>query len=304
MTHLEEQLKRIHLSPAQENFFRQVATIDNDKYLDASDTTAAVRHAAVQLAKDVLEGKPLYQVFINTAGEEKSYRIRPRQLKLDLGGYVYTDNWAVNTFDFAVLFGVAMKTVYVNNDLVLNVSPEGAILFNEALLSAQWNYVESAFAIATADKAPLNELLPMIFAYIKGVLLVKQKVRVPKIDGEFDDVRRRLSKYIPKRSTWTDYLQFYSVKLPFDGPTGPVDLLASLTDITVDSLPGTQLYYKSLGGQCICLQTLQEVEQPAITDGIFTAAHDAALLTPELLYIDTPEREQELYNLFQFYHKG
>lgn len=304
MTHLEEQLKRIHLSPAQESFFRRVGTIDEGQYFETADTTAAVRHAAVQLAKDVLEGKPLYQVYISTDGDEKSYKIRQRALKLDLGGYVYTDNWAVSTLDFSLLFGVAMKTVYVNNDVVLNITPEGAILFNEALLSAQCNYVESAFGIVTANKAPLNELLPMIFAYIKGVLLVKQKVRVPKMDGDLDDVRRRLSKFIPKRSTWSDYLQFYSVMLPFDGPTGPVDLLASLTDITVDSLPGTQLYYKSLGGQYICLQTLVEVEQPDITDGIFTAAHDAALLTPELLYIDTPEREQELYDLFQFYHKG
>lgn len=304
MTHLEEQLKRIHLSPAQETFFRQVGTIDENQYFDTTDTTAAIRQVAVQLAKDVLAGVPLYQVYISTENTEKQYRIRQRALKLDLGGFVYTNNWAISTLDFAVLFGVAMKTVIVNNETVLDITPEGAIQFNHALLAAQCSYVESAFAQVLTAEPELSQFMPMVFAYIKAVLLIKQKVVIPQIGGDFDEVRRKLARYIPKRTTWDNYLQYLSAELPFDGAKEPITMLASLTDITVDSLPYVEFCYRALNGQIINLRTFEVVTEPAIIDSIFTSAYDTVLLTPELLKINTPEREKQLYDLFQFYHKG
>ncbi|ANZ48854.1 hypothetical protein BIZ82_gp004 [Erwinia phage vB_EamM_EarlPhillipIV] len=304
MTHLEEQLKRIHLSPAQEAFFRKVGFIDTDQYFETNDTTAAERMAAIQLAKDVLAGKPLYQINISTVDGEKKYAIRQRQLKLDLGGYVYTDNWAVSTLTFSLLFGVAMKTVIVNNSVLLDVAPEGNILFNEAMLTAQCNYVEAAFAELKIEDGALSDILPMVFAYVKATLLIKQKVRIPQLSGEFNETRLQLAKYVPKRKTWNDYLQFLSKDLPFDGVTGPIDMLVNLTDITVDSLPGTEFFYRTLGNEIVCLRTMQVSCPRDITDGIFNSPHSEALLTPELLRIDTPEREQQLYDLFKFYHKG
>ncbi|QXO09725.1 hypothetical protein pEaSNUABM38_00003 [Erwinia phage pEa_SNUABM_38] len=308
MSHLENQLRNFHMSSSQSLLLRQLGVLDNDAVLDSSDTTAIERKAILQLAQDVLNGKKLYQVRISSDGEGPRPPAKRKLCKLDLGGYVYTDSYAVSTMTFALVFGMAIRTYVHENQHCICVAEDGEIQFNLSMLGIQYISVSQAFT-AMPQHEEISDKLGQITAFIKATLLARGRVKF-NINGGlgWEQDRHVLAHYIPRRGTWKEYKQSMIVKLPFLGEMRQIDMLVDLSDIVSDALPRVTFLYQNIDGDIISLEKLTPVPtckpEDYTTDVIFSQYHDTVLLTAALFDIKDNVQEIELLNTFKFYYKG
>lgn len=277
MQHLFNELKNVSISSAIRRNLSRIGELSPMQALDDSETTAEVRNGIMKVAEAALAGEPVFQTKVTTVGEIASFgtpatanTVTVVKPKLDLGGYLQCKDIGAPTFEFSLMFGHCLKTKLVENIPQLDLTNEGALQFDPALLRAQSVLLQNNFE-AMEHEVDANLRFAMLLAYAKAFIICKNGVG--RHGESYEAAYDTLSKTMPKYNDWKMFKSMLSDRYPFPFPMSGIDVMASFSD-SANYLPEVPMLYSAGEHALVLLNDNHDLPQSYVTEGIFAYADE------------------------------